>query len=108
MKRPPIGSFRHRLALEEPTTTTDDGGGFTTAWTALGDVWAAVAPVSGDERLVADALSGRLTHRITERQRRDVKPAMRLRTADRIYEIVAVLDAYPLQPLVCLCEERHL
>lgn len=108
MKRPPIGTFRHRLTVEESVTSADGGGGFTTAWTGAGDVWAIVAPVSGEEHLAADALSGRVTHRITIRQRRDLKPAMRLRDGTRVFEIVAVLDAYPLMPLVCLCEERRL
>lgn len=108
MKRHKIGEFRHRLQLEQSATVPDGGGGYTISWNVIDTVWAVMAPIAGEERLLADALSGRVTHRITVRHRRDLKPSMRLRQDDRIFEIRAVLDAYPYSPLVCLCEERPL
>ena len=71
-------------------------------------MWASVHPVSGDERLRADQVAGRITHTVIIRRRTDVTPAMRLRSGARVLDIVAVLDARPAHRLRCLCEERYL
>jgi SPP1 family predicted phage head-tail adaptor len=112
MSSPSIGKLRDRLTLETPVRSDDGGGGATIAWTTVAEVWGAVRPVSGDERLRADAVTGRVTHQVWIRHRADVAPAMRFRQAARILDIVAVLDAGSdsgrRDRLRCLCEERHL
>ena len=108
MTTPSIGAMRDRLTLESPVRTGDGGGGADIAWTALGTVWAAVRTITGEERLRADAIAGRVTHRVWLRYRADVVPAMRFRTGARILEIVAVLATPRRDRLQCLCEERHL
>lgn len=105
---PSIGALRSRLTLEQPDRTTDGGGGASVTWTTVATLWAAVRPIGGEERLAADQLAGRITHEITLRTRTGVVPAMRLRDATRIFEIVAVLDSGPRNRLKCLCQERNL
>jgi SPP1 family predicted phage head-tail adaptor len=77
-------------------------------WTTVDEIWGAVRPITGDERLRHDAVTGRLTHQVWMRHRGDVVPAMRLRAGARILDIVAVLDAGRRDRLLCLCEERQL
>lgn len=108
MSKPSIGDLRHRLTLEQPIRTDDGGGGAAVTWQTVAELWAAVRPLSGDERLRADAVSGRITHSVAFRYRSGVLPAMRLRDGPRILEIAAVLDAGPCNRLTCLCEERNL
>jgi SPP1 family predicted phage head-tail adaptor len=108
MSAPPIGKLRDRLTLEMAVRSDDGGGGAIVAWTAVADVWAAVRPITGDERLRADAVTGRVTHQVWIRHRVGVVPAMRFRAGDRILDIVAVLDPGPRDRLRCLCEERNL
>jgi len=107
-----IGKLRDRLTLESPSRASDGGGGATITWQTVAQVWAHVRPISGDERLRHDAVTGRVTHEVWLRHRGDVVPAMRFTDGARILDIVAVLDPV-LGPgrrdrLQCLCEERHL
>jgi len=107
-----IGAMRDRLTLEAASRADDGGGGATVTWVTVADLWGSVRPITGDERLRADAVTGQVTHQVWIRFRDDVVPAMRFRTGARILDIVAVLD--PLSRsgrrdrLQCLCEERHL
>ncbi len=71
-------------------------------------MWASVRPITGDERLRADQVAGRVTHVAVIRRRSGVTPSMRFRSGTRVLEIVAVLDAVPRNRLRCLCEERYL
>jgi SPP1 family predicted phage head-tail adaptor len=101
-----IGEMRERFVLEQPVRAPDGGGGATIVWEAVAELWAAARPITGDERLRHDQLSGRLTHEVWLRYRAGVLPAMRLRQDTRIYEIVAVLEVERRARLKCLCEER--
>lgn len=103
-----IGSYRERFTLEQPVRAPDGGGGATITWEPVTELWAFARPITGDERLAHDQLSGRLTHEVWIRYRAGVVPAMRFRQGDRIYEIVAVIEAARRSRLKCLCEERSL
>jgi SPP1 family predicted phage head-tail adaptor len=108
MKRVRIGALRRRLILEAQSRTDDGGGGALLDWQPVTEVWAAIRPVSGDERLRADQVAGRVTHEIVLRYRGDVAPAMRLRETSRVFDIVAVLPSERRDSIQCLCEERFL
>ena len=108
MIAPSIGNLRERLTLESPSRADDGGGGATVTWEPVSELWAAVRPISGDERLRHDAVTARVTHEVWIRHRADVVPAMRFRQGARLLDIVAVLDAGRRNRLQCLCEERQL
>jgi SPP1 family predicted phage head-tail adaptor len=108
VKTPAIGALRERLALEAASRTADGGGGAIVTWETVAELWAAVRPIGGEERLRADQLAGRITHEVWIRHRPDVTPAMRFRSGTRILDIVAVLAVARRSRLKCLCEERHL
>jgi SPP1 family predicted phage head-tail adaptor len=68
-----------------------------------------VQPISGEERVEADVLTGRLTHAVWLRYRNGVTPAMRFLFGDRILEIRAVIEVDGRRRrLKCLCLERDL
>jgi len=100
--------MRERFVLEQPVRAADGGGGASVTWETVTELWAHVRPITGDERLRHDHLSGRVTHQVWIRYRAGVSPAMRLRQGSRIYEIVAILEAERRARLECLCEERSL
>jgi SPP1 family predicted phage head-tail adaptor len=108
MSGPGIGALRDRVTLESPSRTADGGGGAAVTWTTVAEVWAAVRPITGAERLEADQIAGRITHEVWLRERPDVVPAMRLRQDARVLHIVAVLRTGRRNRLKCLCEERQL
>lgn len=101
-----IGEMRERFVLEQSVRTADGGGGAAVTWDTVAEVWAAARPISGDERLRHDQLSGRITHEVWIRYRAGVLPAMRFRQDTRLYDIVAVLEVERRARLKCLCEER--
>jgi SPP1 family predicted phage head-tail adaptor len=103
-----IGDLHDRLVLEQPVRAVDGGGGASVAWEAVVELWAYVRPISGEERLAQDQLTGRLTHEVWIRWRAGVVPAMRFRQGARIYHIVAALEMGHRAYLKCLCEERSL
>jgi SPP1 family predicted phage head-tail adaptor len=100
-----IGTLTERLTLETPVRTPDGGGGASVAWQPVADLWANVRPISGEERLMHDQLTARLTHAVWLRWRAGITPAMRFRQDTRIYEIAAVLEPERRTWLKCLCEE---
>ena len=56
---PPASHFRERLSLERQIRVRDAGGGFDDTWTTVeADMAAAVAHQRGNERVIADRLSG--------------------------------------------------
>ena len=105
---PTIGAMRERFTLEQAIRTADGGGGAAVTWEAVVELWAHVRPITGDERLRHDQLSGRLTHEVWIRYRAGVTPAMRFRQDTRIYDIVAAVEVERRRRLKCLCEERTL
>ncbi len=109
MSYPPIGSLRHRLALEEVSRTSDGGGGATETWSTVASVWASITPASGSEAVAAERIAGQISHVVHIRYRAGVIPAMRFRLGNRLFEIAASIDIDERRRfLKCLCRERDL
>lgn len=104
-----IGDLRQRLGIERAARVADGGGGAEETWEMLAEVWAAVVPLAGSERVEADAVSGNVTHEVWLRYREDVTPDMRFRLGRRLFNVRAVIDIEERRRfLKCLCEERDL
>ena len=100
------GALRHRITLQSATDTPDGGGGFTTVWTDVATVWAAIEPLKGREQLHAAQLETPVTHRVTLRYRAGVTPKMRVKFGTRVFNIRAVIDAEERhRTLELMCEE---
>lgn len=56
-----------RINIQQFTETTDAAGATKRAWADLKEVWAAIKPVSGYERLRSEQLQATVTHKITMR-----------------------------------------
>jgi SPP1 family predicted phage head-tail adaptor len=103
-----IGDFRHRLALQASDEIEDGAGGVTRTWESLGQVWAAIEPLSLDDRLLSDKRLGVLTHRVTLRHRTDITLSHRFMLGARVFHIRAARDPDERgQLLECLVEEER-
>lgn len=103
-----IGEFRHRLTLQAADEIEDGAGGVTRTWQSLGAVWAAIAPLSADDRMIADRRLGQLTHRITLRHRNDITLSHRFVLGARVFTIRAVRDPDERgRHIECLAEEER-
>lgn len=88
-----IGELRHRVRIEARLRVPDDGGGASKTWAMLAEVWAAIEPAGGSERVDADQLAGRVTHVIQMRAGGPaVRPDMRIVWQGRVFEIRSVID----------------
>lgn len=109
MSRPRIGALRHRFALEIAQRAPDGAGGAIVTWSLVADIWSELTSATGAEIVVAENISGRVSHVVHMRHRSDVAPAMRLRSGARVLDIVAVLDVDGRgRFLECLCIEKNL
>ncbi|MDX2288555.1 MAG: phage head closure protein [Hyphomicrobiaceae bacterium] len=104
-----IGDLRQRINLERPVLVSDGGGGASEDWELVAELWAAVNPLTGAERLEADAISGRVSHEIWLRWRAGVAGDMRFRLGARLFDIRTVIDDGERKRFLrCLAEERDL
>ncbi len=100
------GRLRHRVTLQNAADTADGGGGFTTTWSDVATVWAAIEPLKSRERLFAQQLETPVTHRVTIRYRAGVTAKMRLKFGARVFNIRGVINAGERdRTLELLCEE---
>jgi head-tail adaptor len=86
-----------QMVLEEGQRLPDGAGGYSTAWTALGTLWAAVEPISGHERAGESVTVSAVNYRITVRAARQgapsrPKPDQRFREGGRVFRITAVAE----------------
>ena len=104
-----IGALRHRLTLEQTSLTADGGGGVTENWVQVAQIWGAIEPLKGRERVEAARIAGRHMYDISMRYRDDVAPSMRFRLGARIFHILSAEDVGGRGKwLKALCEEREL
>ncbi len=99
-------TLRHRVSLQSSADSADGGGGAATVWSDVATLWASIEPLKGSERMSAQQLESRLTHRVRLRHRSGVTTAMRLKFGVRIFNIRAVVNpAMRNRLLELLCEE---
>ncbi len=103
-----IGDFRHRLTLQAADEIEDGAGGVTRTWEPLGEVWAAIEPLSLSDNLLSDKRLGVLTHRVTLRHRVDITLSHRFTLGTRVLAIRAMRDPDERGRLLeCLVEEER-
>jgi len=83
----PIGRMNKRITLQYKTLVSDGMGSFTASWVDIATVWAAIIPVSTKERMMADQVSGEITHRIRTRYRRNIRASWRIKFGNRYFNI---------------------
>ncbi len=86
------GDLRHRVTFQKHDKDPATGG--LTDWKDYVTVWARVEDLSGRDYFQAQMLgeASQVTSRITIRWRSDLDPHMRVRFANRTFDIKAILD----------------
>lgn len=103
-----IGELRFRLTVEVPVETDDGEGGIAREWNAVGGIWAAIEPLTMDEKTITGRNTPLFKYRVTVRRRDDLSEANRFRLGDRILMIRAVRDPDERgEFLECLVEEER-
>ena len=86
------GKLDKLISIEQRTLTQDAAGQEYETWVSIATVYANVKPLIGKDYLAAKQTVDELSHDITIRYRRGIKPKMRVNYLGRIIEIVAVID----------------
>lgn len=85
------GALRHRILIEDVTVTPDTAGDPVETWDRFAKVWAAIAPLSGNALIAAQAVQSNVSVRITIRALPGLLPRMRIIYRGKIYNIAAIL-----------------
>lgn len=93
------------VTLERNTPTQDAGGAPIDNWAPVAVVRGAIEPLSGREFFDAGRVIGDVSHRIRIRYRTGVTEAMRAVSADRIFNIQAVLEVERRRQLHLMARE---
>jgi head-tail adaptor len=105
-------NLNRMLVLEAQTRTDDGAGGFVESWTALGTLWADVAPGSGRDVAGVEVTLAAVPLRITVRGATVGSPqrpvaGQRFRDGARLFPILAVSERDPEgHYLVCYAREE--
>lgn len=70
--------INRRITIRQPRDVPDGHGGFTTEWQDIATVWAEVISQNGREAVIASALQGVSSYRITIRWRSGVSPEQQI------------------------------
>lgn len=102
------GRMRERVTIQQETITPDGMKGGAKSWSAIAtdpEVWAAIEPTRGGERLVAMQLQDSVSHDVTIRWRADVTAKHRLLWGAVALNIRAVLPDPRRRHLTLYCEQ---
>jgi SPP1 family predicted phage head-tail adaptor len=101
------GLLRHYVEIHALTIIEDDIGNQTEEWAKVAEVWAAVEPLQGDEKLAAAYIQAETTHKVTIRYLAGITPANRLLFDGRTLEIESVRNLEERnRELQLMCKEK--
>ncbi|MBV1758134.1 MAG: phage head closure protein [Dethiosulfatibacter sp.] len=86
------GKLNKRITIESRSKTQNSYGELLDTWTPLKNIWAGIDPLSGRDFVAAKADQSEISHEITVRDGKDIKPNMRVVFGSRIFDIKAVLN----------------
>lgn len=101
------GDLNKRIILQTATPTQDAFGEPALVWATLAERWAAVEPLTGNERFAAQQVNPRVSHKVTIRYLAAMTSKARVLYGTRVLEVDAVLN--PLErneSLELLCTEN--
>lgn len=86
--------LRHLLAIQEPTRTANGDGTDSIEWLTIQQEWGFIKPLRGLERIEAQKIQSKVTHRIIMRYVSGVTTEHRLLLVeqDRVFNIAAALN----------------
>lgn len=99
--------LRHRITLQRAVHSFGAGGDAEESWEDVAEVWAAIEPLGGSERLFGERMAAEKKSRITIRHRDGVDTAMRVVFGERNYAIRSVTCPDEAQERLVLSVEEN-
>ncbi len=88
-----IGELNKRLTIQVQTKTPDGLGGSVATWVDQGIVWAGIMPLRGQEKLMAEQVQNRVTHRVKIHYRSVFSGSWRFKFGKRYFNVESVINS---------------
>ena len=101
-------TLRHKEEIQELIETQDAIGNQMYEWAKVGEAWAAIEPLKGEEYFAAATIQAQISHKVTMRPPGiEITPAHRIIFGSRIFEIESVINVEERnRELVLMCVEK--
>jgi len=86
------GRLRHRVELQSVTRTQDGYGEADESWSTYTTVWAAIEPLRGQERYLAQQVNSDTEIKVVVRYNSSVDSEDRVLIGSRVLEVVGVIN----------------
>ena len=89
-----ISQMDKRITFQRKAKVSNAMGGFSSTWTDIttSPVWARILPTSAKETRQSDKETMTVSHTISIRYRRDIRPSWRIRYKNRYFAIVGLVN----------------
>lgn len=87
-----IGRLKHRITFQSLPHEKNEYGEVEDQWEDTKTVWAEIKPVSGNQFFAAKQINSEISHNIYIRYRPDLKPSMRIKYKERVFEILYLMN----------------
>jgi len=87
-----IGHRKKFITVQAPTRIPDGIGGFVMSWATVWEVWAAIWPISSQEKTEAMSKGVDITHRVNIQYRAKFSPSWRIKYGNRYFSIVGLIN----------------
>ena len=104
------GRLRHRVTIQQRSQSLNDYGEPSNSFSTLAEVWAAIEPTGGDERVEMQSTSRQqhTTHRVTIRHLANVDATCQVIYGSRVLGIVSVMNPDEKdEHLILMCRESN-
>jgi len=101
-----IGKMRHEIVIQQKPTTKNSFGETLNTWDNVCTIWASIEPLQGREYFSAEQIQSEVTTRIRIRYIDGIKPNMRVKYGDSIFNIKSIINPKYLNvELQLMCTE---
>lgn len=87
-----IGRLKHRITFQELSQNKNEYGELVEEWLDIKTVWAEIKPVSGNQFFAAKQINSEISHNVYIRYRTDLKPSMRIKFKERVFEVLYLMN----------------
>lgn len=103
------GTLNRPVQIQTRTTTTDAEGNSVATWTTTATVWAAINPLSTQERIQAGQLEEDISHVLTIRYPAAITHESRILYGMRVFDVRTVLNVGEANAVLeVACVERQI
>jgi len=88
-----IADYDKRIIFQKQSRVSNGMGGFTSTWSdATTKIWARILPTSAKESRLSDKETMTVSHTMSIRYRRDIRPSWRVKFKNRYFAIVGMVN----------------